>query len=867
LTLNPLIHRPDFRQWAHVACLNKSKIRDYNYLRKPKMKDLFERFQQWRPTKVLGTRIGRKTVTAFLIASLVPLLILGVMLQSRTTNSLVQAAGRQVESVRSLKANQVQAYFADLHEKLSTFAENEMTVAAMKDFGAAFPKVREENSTTAKTLEGYRGQVREYYNRSYETEFKARNEGAASVVPNNVAVLDEDSIEMQYLYLEKNPNPIGSKEKLDRADDSSEYSKLHGRIHPIVRSYSKKFGLKNVLLVDAATGHIVYSVNKDVDFGTSLKSGPYSNSGLGDAFRNAIQAAAPGAVVMTDYANYLPAYNEPASFLGSPIFEAGKLIGVACFQFPTDRLNAIMSDRSGLGESGETYLVGADNLFRTESRFANELGFTSAILNPKLKVNTDAVKSAVAGESATKLVQDYHGISALSSWGPVKVHASPLGAGSDLTWPLIAEINSKEVQIPLNQSFQFTVLFVACSTILVLGASLFFARKITRQAEEVTNMLSQIGMGMFEARAKVVSNDELGDVAISINAMCDNTLSLIQSREERDVIQKSIAKLQAEVRQLASGDLTHKVEVTEDLTGPVAESVNDMITQLRGIVSNIQSVTGEVSVAAGQIRSTTEYLSTGSEAQSVQITQTSNAVSVMAASIQAVAENTKQSSEVAAKARANAASGSKAVQEMISGMERIRGQVQDSAKRIKRLGEASQEIGEIVQLISDIADRTSILALNASIQAAMAGEAGQGFAVVAEEVDRLADRSNEATKRIGTLIRSVQSETAEAIAAMERSTKEVVDGSLLASQAGTALDEIDAVSGELADLIAEVTQATRQQARGAEAISKSMTEISSVTHQTAAGTKQAAESVTVLAQMADDLNFSVRAFKLPAITA
>jgi len=831
------------------------------------MKDLFQQFHSWRPLQVLGTRIGRKTVVAFLVASLVPLLILGVVLYNRTRDSLMQASLQQLDSVRALKANQVQAYTTDLQDKLSTFAESEMTIAAMKDFAAAFPKVREENAFTTKSLESYRAELRDYYIRSFETEFKTRNGGTVSSVANSVGSLDPDSIALQHLYIEKNPNPPGSKDLLDRASDTSEYSALHGRVHPVVRSYLKKFGLQNIFLVDAETGLVVYSVQKELEFSTSLKNGTYANSGLGDAFRKAIQVATPGAVVMTDYSNYLPAYNEPASFLSSPIYDNGQLVGVACFQFPIDRLNAIMAEDSKLGSSGQTYLIGADSLFRSESRFASELGVKSTVLNSKVKVNTDAAKSALAGESGNKLITDYRGIPSLSSWSSVKVHSSPLGAASDLTWPIIAEMDLNEVQGPLNQYIQFIAWFAGYSSILVLAASLFFVRKITRQAEEVTNMLTLIGMGMFEARAEVVSKDELGDVAVAINSMCDNTLSLIQSREERDVIQASIAKLQAEVRQLASGDLTHEVEVTEDLTGPVAESVNDMITQLRGIVSNIQSVTGEVSMAAGHIRSTTEYLSTGSEAQSVQITETSNAVSEMAASIQAVAENTKQSSEVAAKARANAATGSKAVQEMISGMERIRGQVQDSAKRIKRLGEASQEIGEIVQLISDIADRTSILALNASIQAAMAGEAGQGFAVVAEEVDRLADRSNEATKRIGTLIRSVQSETAEAIAAMERSTKEVVDGSLLASQAGTALYEIDAVSGELADLIAEVTQATRLQARGAEAISKSMTQISSVTHQTAAGTKQAAESVTVLAQMADDLNFSVRAFKLPLTTA
>jgi len=831
------------------------------------MKDMLQQFHTWKPFQVLGTRIGRKTVFAFLVASLVPLIALGVLLHRRTSDALMGASFQQLNSVRSIKANQVKAYFADLQDKLSTFAENEMTVAAMKDFGSAFTKVREENSITQKNVESYRAEVRDYYIRSFETEFKSRYNGETISVANNVAGLSEDAVTLQHYYLEKNPNPPGSKDLLDRATDSSAYSMLHGRVHPVLRSYLRKFGLHNIFLVDVESGNVVYSVHKELDYSTSLKNGPFAKSGLGDAFRKAVQAATPGTVVMTDYSSYLPAYNEPASFLGSPIYDNGQLIGVACFQFPINRLNSIMAEETGLGNAGETYLIGADGMFRSESRHVADLGVKSAVLNPKTTVETEAAKSAISGNTGAKLITDYRGVPALSAWGTAKVHSSPLGANSDLVWPIIAEIDLKDVEGPLNQFFMFTAIFAACSTVLVIVASLFFARKITHQAQEVTHMLNQIGMGMFEARADVVTNDELGDVAIAINAMCDNTLSLIQSREERDVIQASIAKLQAEVRQLASGDLTHEVEVTEDLTGPVAESVNDMITQLRGIVSNIQSVTGEVSMAAGHIRSTTEYLSTGSEAQSVQIMETSNAVSEMAASIQAVAENTKQSSEVAAKARANAASGSKAVQEMISGMERIRGQVQDSAKRIKRLGEASQEIGEIVQLISDIADRTSILALNASIQAAMAGEAGQGFAVVAEEVDRLADRSNEATKRIGTLIRSVQSETAEAIAAMERSTKEVVDGSLLASQAGTALYEIDAVSGELADLIAEVTQATRQQARGAEAISKSMTQISSVTHQTAAGTKQAAESVTVLAQMADDLNFSVRAFKLPATTA
>jgi twitching motility protein PilJ len=235
----------------------------------------------------------------------------------------------------------------------------------------------------------------------------------------------------------------------------------------------------------------------------------------------------------------------------------------------------------------------------------------------------------------------------------------------------------------------------------------------------------------------------------------------------------------------------------------------------------------------------------------------------MAESIHEVSEQTEQSADVAHKARDNAVHGTTAVRNTIQGMERIRDQVQENAKRIKRLGETSQEVGEIVQLIGDIADRTSILALNASIQAAMAGDAGKGFAVVAEEVERLAERANHATKQIESLIKAIQSETAEAIAAMEDCTKEVVSGSKLAAEAGDVLDQIDSVSKDLAALMQSMTQVTRRQAQGASDLSKSMGEISHVTQQTAIETKQAAESVGNLAALADALQQSVAAFRLP----
>jgi twitching motility protein PilJ len=370
-------------------------------------------------------------------------------------------------------------------------------------------------------------------------------------------------------------------------------------------------------------------------------------------------------------------------------------------------------------------------------------------------------------------------------------------------------------------------------------------------------------MGNYGARAEVTTGDELGTLSTSLNAMLDNTLALIQTREERDVMQASIMKLLDEVSGVAEGDLTVEAEVTADITGAIADSFNFMTSQLRDIIGGVHEATLQVSSSANEIQTTAEHLAQGSEAQAGQIADTAAAVEEMAVSIQQVSENATLSATVGEQALANAQQGAKAVQDTVEEMNRIRDQVQETGKRIKRLGESSQEIGEIVQLIGDIADRTSILALNASIQAAMAGEAGRGFAVVAEEVERLAERSTEATKQITTLIRTIQNETNEAAAAMEATTQEVVAGSQLAEQAGQALAEIESVSNRLAELIQSISLAAKQQARGSETLATSMDEIAEVTQQTAAGTKQAAVSINSLAFLADELRASVSAFKLP----
>jgi twitching motility protein PilJ len=401
--------------------------------------------------------------------------------------------------------------------------------------------------------------------------------------------------------------------------------------------------------------------------------------------------------------------------------------------------------------------------------------------------------------------------------------------------------------------------------LLFVGAVVFFvARSIVRQVGNLNDLFGKIAAGDYKSRAAVTSQDELGQMAGSLNGMLDKTLALVQSKDEQDEIQRSIMQLLDEVSNVGAGDLTRDVTVSADITGAIADSFNYTIEELRKIIARVQSATTRVSSSAVEIRSSARHLAGGAESQAEQIVGVSAALDEMATSIQQVAENANTSTSVAQQALTNAKQGNVAVRGTIDGMNRIREQAQETAKRIKRLGETSQEIGQIVQLIDDIADRTSILALNASIQAAAAGEAGRGFAVVAEEVERLAVRSTEATKKIAALVRAIQGETNEAVSAMERSIQEVVGGSKVANQAGQSLAEIEAVSVRLAELIQSISMAAKQQARGSEALARSMADINQITQNTAAGTKQTAESVDDLARLADGLAGSLKTFKLPA---
>lgn len=426
-------------------------------------------------------------------------------------------------------------------------------------------------------------------------------------------------------------------------------------------------------------------------------------------------------------------------------------------------------------------------------------------------------------------------------------------------------VEKAEIIAPINALIAKISIGSVVAVLLCLAIVWLVTRRIVvRPVANIMELFSEIGMGNFDARAEIMSRDELGDMAESLNAMLDNTLSLIQSREERDAIQRSVMTLLTEISGLTEGDLTVRAAVTEDMTGAIADSFNLMAEQIGHVVRDVKSAAGRVNATSGEVHASTEKLAETSTLQASQIAGAIQAINTMADTIRAVAASAVQSASVSEKSTVSAKEGAEAVHKTNESMAAIRDNVQETARAIKRLGESSQEIGNIVQIIGDIADRTSILALNASIQAAMAGDAGRGFAVVAEEVQRLAERSTNSTKQIDTLVKTIQGEITEAGASMDASIQRVVEGSHRADDAHTKLEDIQAVSGELAELIGAISQTAEEQAKASESITRSMEAIGAISADTSEASLATAARMNEMEETAQTMMNSIAAFKVEA---
>jgi twitching motility protein PilJ len=405
--------------------------------------------------------------------------------------------------------------------------------------------------------------------------------------------------------------------------------------------------------------------------------------------------------------------------------------------------------------------------------------------------------------------------------------------------------------------------------LVVCGAAALFTvvrldNKVITPVRNLVTFAERFAQGDYRARAAVESADDFGVIAENLNRAAENSSRVLFNQEAQENLQKSVTEFLTIVSQIARGDLTLRGRVTNDALGNVVDSVNYMLDNFVKVLERVRKGALDVQSSANEILIASEEMSTGAIQQDQEITNTSSAVEELTVSMKQVSNNAEASAEAARRALDAAEQGNRSVRDTLEGMQRIRSSVQATAKRIKALGDRSLEISEIVNVINDITEQTNLLALNAAIEAARAGEAGRGFAVVADEVRKLAEHSRNATKDIAALIKAIQAETNDAVVVMEEGTREVEVGAKLADQAGRALDAISTVVRQSAELVQEISLASKQQVRGTEGVANAMQIISNITRQTSQGARQTARTVEQMVHMSEQLNEALSQFRVSA---
>jgi methyl-accepting chemotaxis protein len=696
---------------------------------------------------------------------------------------LRESAIARLEGIRDAKTAHVTHYFETIGSQLVAFVEDRMVVDAMHELDAAVSEASE--AVDDGRIADYRKAVREYYEREFGTRYRDRTGKPAPI--ERYLEFGDESVLMQYALIAANPHPTGSKENLDRPDVTGPYADIHAEIHPPIRTFLREFGYYDIFLIEPEHGHIVYSVFKEIDFGTSLGEGPHADSNLARAYRLAKERAEAGhdGLVFVDFEPYGPSYDAPASFVCKAIRDGGELIGFAAFQMPIDRINEMMASTAGLGSSGEIVLVGPDGLMRSDSTRSPAHTVVASFANPAAgRFPSSQGAQAANGEIGHATAPGILGTDAILAYQPVSVLGS--------TWGIVAAIDEDE----------------ALATV----------REVNALGDATSQTSLWIGIGSTLVAALAVS-----------------LIAWFFSGQIVRPILASVERLEAIAD--GDGDLTHRLdESRKDELGRLGRSFNKFVGKLAQLVMDVHSRAAMLEAAANEMNNTATEMSSGAEGTMGQASQVAAAAEELSANMSELSHST----EVMAAAIATAAA---AVEETTASISEISGHAETAATtaeraavssrrssdQIEQLSGAAQSIGEVLQTIRKIAEQTNLLALNATIEAARAGDAGKGFAVVADEIKTLASQTASATGDIRRRIEEIQGATGESVQSMR--------------EIDSVIREVQESSRDIARLVAEQRTTTQEISDSLSRSSGSVDTVSRNVEQSSAAAAEIAESV------------------------